>query len=190
MSYTSETVDLAARRAERARARAARREGRGETLRIQYGEVFIAELAAEFPLDVLEPLQDLNVDLPLLISQALQLFSKTSDDTVSNEAALEFIVGVLATNPDLPKEIVSMVQEMARRLFGEDGYATFVATRPTPWDVADLATLLFSWYGVGLGESSPSTTPSPAGATSNTTSAPTSASTPAGRGDGLEKKAS
>ncbi|GIH95441.1 hypothetical protein ACFFMN_23025 [Planobispora siamensis] len=192
MSYTPETVDIAARRAARAKARAARREGRGEMLRLQCGDVFIADLGPEFPIDVLEPLQDLDLDLPLLIQQALTMLGQTAgnDNRVDAEAAMEFIVGVLAGNPNLPTQVVAMIKEMTRRLLSDAGYEAFLSIRPTPWDITDLASTLFSWYGVGLGESAPSTTPSPVGKTSNTTSVTTSASTRGGRGGGRAKKAS
>ncbi|MFF4777520.1 hypothetical protein ACFY05_32155 [Microtetraspora fusca] len=181
MPYTPEVVDLAAKRAARAAARAAKREGRGDVLRLQYGDVLIAELEPEFALDVLEPLQDVNVDLALLVRQALVMMSATDQET-SGMAAISYVVDVLAANPDLPKELIEAVKEMGRRLLGEAGYAAFVGMRPTPWDVADLISALVGWYGVGLGESSQPTTPSDGGTTSPTTSAPISDSTPASAG--------
>lgn len=178
--------DLDAKRLERARMRAARQEARGETLPIVLGGQTIATLGAEFPLDVLEPLSHINLDIALLVQQAVAA-AQGSD----NSANVELIVNILAANPDLPREFIAAVKEIGKRLLGEDGYSAFVAARPTPWDVAALASVLFSWYGVTLGESSGSSVASSTdGATSNTISGPSGASTPATAGDGPEIPAS
>jgi hypothetical protein len=168
---------------ERARARAAKQEARGETLPIILGGRTIATLGAEFPLDVLEPLADINLDIALLFQQAVSAANAEGD----NAASIELIVNILAANPDLPREFIAAVKEIGRRLLGEDGYSAFVAARPTPWDVAALASVLFTWYGVSLGEQSRSSAAaSGSGETSNTISGPTvSASTPATSGEQL-----
>jgi len=173
--------DLDAKRLERARARAARQEARGETLPITLGGQAIATLGAEFPLDVLEPLADINLDIALLMQQAVAA-AQAND----NSANVELIVNILAANPDLPREFLAAVKEIARRLLGDEGYAAFVAARPSPWDVGALVSVLFQWYGVSLGESSGSSdASSTGGATSNMTSGTTAASMPATSGDEL-----
>lgn len=176
MDTTPNVLDLDAMRAERARVRAARREGRGETLPIRFGGHQIAELDAEFPLDTLEPLQDVNLDLALLIRQAIDLVA--ADSQRAQMATVDTIVSVLASNPDLPAEVINAVKEMGRRLFGADGYDMFTTQRPTPWDVGALITGLFAWYGVSLGESSSPSTPSVDGGTSKPTSNGTTSSMP------------
>jgi hypothetical protein len=167
--------DLDAKRAARAQARAARDQARGEKLPIVFGGSVIAELDAEFPLDTLEPLQHIDLDMALLIQQAVA--NATATD--AGKANMELVVNVLAAHPNLPKEFIGAVKEIGRRLLGKDGYAAFVAVRPTPWDVAALVTDVFAWYGVALGEalgSSESSTND--GGTSTTTSSSTSGSTP------------
>lgn len=175
--------DLDDRRRERARARAAQREGAGEELPIVFGGATIAVLPGEFALDVLAPLAEVNVDLAMLVRQALQMLGGEDDDGDT----LALIVDVLAANPHLPAEVITAVQEMGRRLLGESGYAAFLAQRPSPWDVGALVGDVMSWYGVSLGELSPSPTSSSSGVTSNTTSSPTSVSTPAVSGDAPAK---
>lgn len=169
------------RRRQRAQARAARQEARGETLPIVFGGRTIAELPAEFSLDVLEPIQDINLDIALLIQQAVA--NATATDAA--QANMDMLVNILAAHPDLPKEFITAVKEIGRRLLGEDGYAAFVAERPTPWDVAALIGDLFSWYGTNLGEALRSSTSSgDVGGTSNTTSGIASESTPEVSGNG------
>lgn len=174
----SEVVDLAGRRAQRARAKAARREGRGEQLVLQFDGTAIATLGPEFPLDVLEPLQHVHVDLPLLIRQAIDMFNAAEDEAAGQTNVLTYVVEILAVHPNLPGEIIATVKEMAKRLLGEAGYEAYVATRPSPWDVADLVSALIDWYGLSLGESQRPINSSDGGPTSNTTSSTTSGSTP------------
>lgn len=175
MTNQSRIGDLDARRLARAQARAARQEAQAETLPIVFGGAVIAELPAEFSLDVLEPLQDINLDIALLIQQAVA----NANATDAARANMELVVNILAANPDLPREFVAAVKEIGRRLLGDDGYAAFCAQRPTPWDVAALVQDMFSWYGMTLGEAwRSSTSPSVDGGTSNTISKTDSASTP------------
>ncbi|MEW9530757.1 hypothetical protein [Microbispora sp. NPDC049125] len=141
----------------------------------------IAEISAEFPLDLLEPLQALNVDFALLVRQAFELINATEDN--GNVATLSMLVDVLVLNPHLPSELLAAVKEMGKRLLSEDGYALLMAQRPSPWDIGALVSDLFAWYGVSLGESSPSSESSTNGAISNTTSETASASTPEVSGD-------
>ena len=167
--------DLDAKRLARAQARAARQEAQGETLPIVFGGTVITELSAEFPLDALEPIQHINLDIALLIQQAVA--NANAEDAA--RANMELVVNILAINPDLPKELVGAVKEIGKRLLSESGYAAFCAARPTPWDVAALATDMFSWYGLTLGEAWRSSTSSGVdGGTSNTNSKIDSDSTP------------
>jgi hypothetical protein len=160
---TPDVFDMDVSRIERLRVRAARREGRGETLVIRFGGEPIAEIGAEFPLDVLEPFADVNLDLALLIRQAIDL--SQAEDQTAQLSTLDMLVSVLAANPQLPREFIGAVQEAGRRLLGVDGYAKLVAQRPSPWDVAALLKHLMNWHGVSLGESSSSSTPSAGGGT-------------------------
>lgn len=165
---TPEVFDITSKRAERAKSRAAKREGRGETLEVRFEGDYIAMLQAEFPVDVLAPLQDINLDLALLVRQVVELSATT--DATERATLLGTVVDVLAANPDLPAEVIEAIKEMGRRLFGEDGYAMLVSKRPTPWDLGSLATYLMNWFGISLGESSGSSTSSTDGVTSNSTS--------------------
>jgi hypothetical protein len=184
MTTAPDTVDLRQRRIDRAKARVAKREGRGERLTIRDGDSVIAVLEAEFPLDVLEPLVDVNLDIALVIEQAITM--ATADDQAQQIAAIDLIVKILAGNPDLFRELIDAIKEMVRRLFGQDGYTAFVATRPSVWDISDLVKALMAWYGVSLGEASPPSTASNGGGTSRPTSNGTSASTPVVSGSVLE----
>jgi hypothetical protein len=178
-----EVFDLDAARIERARLRAARREGRGDTQPIRFGGRIIATLEAEFPLDTLEPFADVDLDLALLVRQAIDMAQ--AENTDQQLSTLDMIVSVLAANPNLPREVLEAIKEAGRRLLGESGYAALVQGRPTPWDIGALVKNLFSWYGVSLGESSPSSTPSAGGRTLKPISdVIAGGSTPAATGDG------
>lgn len=173
--------DLDARRIQRAQARAAQREGAGEVLPIVFGGQVITELNAEFSLDVLSPLQDIKVDISMLIKQAVD--NATSDD--ASQANIDLVINILAAHPDLPRDLIVAIKEMGRRLLGNSGYEAFVAQRPSPWDVAALVSILFSWYGTSLGEVLRSSSSSGSnGGTSNTTSGTASDSTPGESGSG------
>lgn len=173
----SPVLDLDAARQERAAARAAARAGRGETLPIRFGGRTITELAAEFPLDVLEPFTDVNLDVALLVRQALDLMQAESGD--QQRSTMDMIVSVLAANPDLPREVLEAAREAGRRLLTPQGYDAFMAARPTPWDFGALGRALLEWYGVSVGDFSSPSTPSDDGGTSKPTSPATiPASTP------------
>ncbi len=131
------------------------------------------ELPRELPIDVLEPLTTINVDVSVLVRQVLDARNAAKD---SGEAVGEEILGavidMLVLNPSLPTEIVEAAKEMARRLMGPDAYAALVAFRPTVADLGALAKHIGRLYGVRLGEASRS---SDSSADSGTTSKPTSA---------------
>jgi hypothetical protein len=163
-----DVFDLDAARIERQRLHAARREGRGATRTVRFGGRPIAVLGPEFPLDVLEPFANVNVDLALLIRNAIN--AARSEDQAEQLDTLDMIVSVLALNPNLPREVLEAVKQSGRRLLGDAGYEALVAGRPTPWDIGALIKNLMGWYGVSLGESSSSSTPSGGGRTSRPTS--------------------
>lgn len=169
-------LDLDVARAERAKARAAQREGAGEALAVRIGGQVIAELPSEFPLSVLGPLTGLNVDIAYVIRAASQVAGGQGDQ---RQAGFQLLVDVLAANPHLPAEIITAVKEMGRRLLGQDGYDALVATGVTWWDARDLVKGVLGWYGMSLGESLPSAPSSGSdGGTSNPTSNGTTTSTP------------
>jgi hypothetical protein len=179
------SLNLDDARAERAKARAARQEGRAETLPVILGGVTIAVLPAEFPLSVLEPLTEINVDLGFVIKTVMQ--AAKSGEKAKQEAGLDLIVNVLVVNPDLPATLLAAVQNMGRRLLGDEGYAALMAGKPSAGDIGALATGLLSWFGLSLGEFlGSSTSPSAnGGETSKPTSSSTTADlTPAEPGDG------
>src|SRR5262245_20779706 len=172
----TDVYDMDAARSERARVRSERRAGRKDTQTIRFGGEEIATIEAEFPLDVLEPFADVNVDLALLIRNAIDMAA--ADSARAQLGAADMIVSVLAANPNLPHEVLAAVKAAAQRLLGEEGYTKLIAGRPTLWDIGGLVRNLMDWYGVGLGESLSSFTPSGDGGTSKPTSN-ASASTPA-----------
>lgn len=184
----ADIYDMGKRRRERARLRAERRGARGETLMLRDGDLAIAELAAEFPLDVLEPLTSVNLDIALLIDEAMTM--SAAQDQATQVASLDTISKILAANPDLFKDLIGAIKEMTSRLLGEEGYVAFIGTRPSPWDVVDMAKGLLSWYGVSLGESSPPSESSNGGAISQPTSSTTTDSTPLESGETQETQAS
>jgi hypothetical protein len=185
---TDHTLDLDAARAERAKARAARHEGRSDTLPVVFGGTTIATLAAEFPMSVLEPLTALNVDIAHIVRATVQML--TISEQEQRTASIALVVDVLAANPTLPNELIGAVKEMGRRVLGVDGYAAFVAQSPTWWDTRDLIQGLLSWFGVSLGESQPAPESSSDGETLNQTSNGTIPLTPAASGRNRAKRGS
>lgn len=170
--------DLRARRAERAAARAAKREGKwaGMTqLPLRFGD-YTVMLGPEFPLDVLSPLQEMDVDMGLVLRQAIQI--ATAQNAREQLDDFAFLVNIIAGNPNLPTELILAVKKIGRELLGEKGYDALLDERPSPWDIGELVKELMSWYGVGPGESRRSSTPSTGGETSNPISNGSTTSTP------------
>lgn len=151
--------------------RAARREARQRVpaLRIA-GQRY--ELPLELPVDVLEPLADLNMDVSLLIRQVLDVRKQAVEDgEAQNEALLGAVIDMLVVNPSLPRELVAAVKEMAQRLLGPSGYTALAAARPTVPDLGAVMKYIAAQYGVGLGEASRSSDSSDgSGTTSSLTS--------------------
>lgn len=159
--------DLTAERAARTEAKTP------EVIRI--GDTVVT-LPIELPLDVFAPLKNLDVDLALLMRQALNMASEGGDEQA---AATSLVIDLLVSNPNLPRDLIDAIEEVGRRLLGEEGIAALVAFRPAKEDLAVLAKGLFAHYGVGLGEASASSDSSAdAGTTSKPTSSGGTGSTP------------
>lgn len=126
-------------------------------------------LPAELPLEVLDPLTTLNVDISLLIRQVMDARAAGGDR--AQEDIVSAVIDMLVVNPSLPTDVIAAVKEMTRRLFGEDGYVHLAAQRLTITDIGVLAKWIMRRYGVGLGEASRS---SDSSEDSGTTSKPTS----------------
>jgi hypothetical protein len=181
--------DLGEKRRERAEARAAQQEGKQTTLEIGLDGVVFAELPAEWPLDVLSPLRQIDETIALLIRQALSLVQ--SNDRDNQMAATQLVVDLIASNPNLPTTVLDVIHEIGRNLLGDDGYGKLLAARPSKEDAAALAKAIFEFYGVGLGESLPSNDSSTSdGGTLKQISSDTSTSTPEDSGDTQQTEAS
>jgi hypothetical protein len=167
-----EVLDLDAER----KTRAAEREGKQRPLPIRFGGEEIAVLPVELPIDVLAPLRNLDGDLTLILRQAMQA-RNTGQDTA---ATTDLVVDVLASNPALPVTALDTITKVARNLFTDEGFERLLAQHPSGQDYAALVKGVFRFYGLSLGEASPSSGSSTdgRGATSPGTSSTTSASTP------------
>ena len=161
--------------------RASEREVKEESLPIRFGGQVVATVPTELPLDVLSPLRRMDSEITLILRSVMTL-ANASNEAKQRWDATELIVDVLAANPALPSTVIEVIEDMARRLFGDDGYEALVAQRPTRDDLAFLTRRLLNFYGLTLGESrpaSPSSTEEEAsgGETSKPTSLTTTAST-------------
>lgn len=181
-------LDLDAKRAERAAWRAAQREGHGETLPIRWKGEIIATLDAEFPLDILAPFKDVNVDIALLVRQAMDLIAAENVDV--QLATADMIVSVIAANPELPHELLAAIEKSARLLLGNGGYDKLLAGRPSREDLGALISHGMEWYGVSLGEASEPSPSSIDGETSPPISNPDTGSTSEVSGNGQAPPAS
>lgn len=178
-------LNLNAQRLQRAKMHAARRGAQSTTLPIIFGaeDKVIAELGPECPLEVFAPLIDMldQLDLRSLVVQIMDALQGEDQQ----QAALDAIVGVLVTSPRLPIELIEAVKGIGRALLGEDGYAAFVAERPSKEDVGALVSGLQDWYGISLGELLGSSTSSQdAGETSKPTSPTTTPQKTSGESGG------
>lgn len=177
-------LDLDAKRAERARARAARREGSDDpNVRVTFdGNEYV--LPPELPASVLDPLIDGDLDLVGLIKVAYDASRDQRRSADSRDRMESMIWETLAGHPDLPVSVVRAIRDSLALLFGADQWAAFQASAPSLSDIGALIVGLVSEYGVGLGEALRSANSS---GTGGTTSNPTSAgsvpgSMPAGSG--------
>ena len=163
--------------------RAAQREGKKQPLPIRVGGETIATLPVELPVDVLAPLRNLDGDLTLLMREAVNA-QRNGSTAESKMDVTELVIDLLANNPRLPVNALDTFAEVAKGLLGDDGYATLIAQRLSGQDIAFLVKGVFRFYGLTLGEASPSSD-SPtgvSGGTSSGTSSITSDSTPEGSG--------
>lgn len=171
--------------------RAAKREARQQAPGVTIGGRRL-DLPIELPADVLEPLTTLNMDVSVLIRQALDARDTGGGDEASNLKLMGAVVDMIVVNPSLPRDLVEAVKEMGRRLFGGEGYTYLVAQRLTLPELGLIAKYVLGQYGVSLGESFGSSSSS---AEAGTTSKPTSpraipGSTSAASGSRRARKAS
>lgn len=178
-------IDLDAER----KSRAAQREATGQEFPIRLGGQVIATLSAELPLDVFSPLRVFDQELALLMRSAVD--AARAQQSTDRWDATDMVISLLASNPALPVKVLDVIGEVARGLFGDEGYDALLAARLTKEDVAVLAKGVFRWYGVTLGEASePSGSPEGSGTTSTPTSSTTTDLTPEESGSDLATKGS
>jgi hypothetical protein len=166
-------------------ARGARNEEKPKTIRLG-GKVI--DLPKQLPMEVLEPLLDVDADLSMLLRSALDA-RQASDDAMAVASA---VIDMVVVNPRLPQQLIAAVKEMAKRLVGES-YAVLVEAKLTLPEAASIAKFVFKVYGVSLGEASPSSDSAAgegSGETSNQTSAASADSAQPESGSAPETQAS
>lgn len=174
MSDDDLVLDLDANR----KQRAAEREGKKQDLPIRLGGEVIAILPVELPVDVLAPLRELDGDITLILREAMNSARHGATDEAKWNTT-ELVVDVLASNPALPVQALDVIVKVGKNLLTEEGFDRLVASRPSQQDYAFLVKGVFRFYGLTLGEASPSSDSSTdSGGTSNGTSSTTSDSTP------------
>jgi hypothetical protein len=169
-------LNLDQKRAERARSRAARREGENPTgVSVLFdGKDYL--LPVELPAAVLDPLVDGDLDLAGLIKVAYDASRDQSRPAESRDEMQSLIWETLAAKPDLPVSVIRAIRDSLALLFGADQWASFQASEPSLADMGALVVGLVSEYGVGLGEALRSGNSSKTdGTTSNPTSSVTAA---------------
>jgi hypothetical protein len=174
------TIDLDADRARRAAEREAKGSP-GAGMPIILGGETVAVLPPEVPVDAFASLRMLDADISLIIRQSMEAArgSGTAQDTTN------LVIDLLSQNPNLPTNALDIIRDVAKGVIGEEGVNNFMAKRPSPQDIATLVKFIIRFYGVTLGESSPSSdsstdearTDGADGGTSNGTSSTTSTST-------------
>lgn len=170
-------------------SRAAEREGKKTEFPIRINREVITVLSPELPFDVLTPLRAIDDTIALVIRQAMTLASDNA--AAAKWEATELVVNMLASNPDLPVKVLEVIEKISRNLLTTEGVDKFLAAKPSIDDIKALALGIFRWYGVSLGESSPSSDSSTdGGGTSATTSDTNSDSTPEESGPSEEPLAS
>lgn len=167
-------------------ARGARNEEKPKTIRVG-GKVI--DLPKQLPMEVLEPLLDVDADVSMLLRSALDA-RQASDDALAVASA---VIDMVVVNPRLPQQLVGSIKQMVKRLVGEEGYAVLVEAKLTLPEAAAIAKFAFKVYGVSLGEASPSSDSAAgegSGETSNQTSAASADSAQPGSGSAPETQAS
>ncbi|MFC4014701.1 hypothetical protein ACFOY2_46275 [Nonomuraea purpurea] len=138
-----------------------------DTFPLKFRGRVVCELPTELPLDVLEPLTHVAVDLGLIVRTALDA-ARSKDPDAANMALFDMVIDQLIINKQLPDQVLKAVHKMAVRLLTEQGFADFFALRPSLPDMVALVKGLLRAYGLRLGESSPSSGSSSDGTTSTT----------------------
>lgn len=180
-----EGFDLDAER----QSRTAQREGAKQPFPIRIGGKVIAVLPVELPLSVITPLRMIDDTIALVLRQAMTL--ATNKEAGAKWEASELVIDMLSTSPDLPIKVIEVADQISRNLMTTEGLDAFMAAAPSLQDIAALAKAVFRFYGVSLGEPSPSSESSTDdGGTSPTTSSTTSDSTPEASGPGQDLVAS
>ncbi|GAA2411799.1 hypothetical protein GCM10010404_82150 [Nonomuraea africana] len=151
-------LDLDAARAERGAAAA-------DYFPLKFRKKVICQLPTELPLDVLEPLTNVAVDLGLIFRTAIDA-AKAQSPEAATMSVLDMAVDQFITNKHLPDQLMVAAKDMAKRLLGDDGFTAFLAARPSIHDVVALIKGLMRIYRLRLGESSPSSDSSSGGTTS------------------------
>ncbi|MEU4229428.1 hypothetical protein AB0F17_34470 [Nonomuraea sp. NPDC026600] len=154
-------LDLDAARAERTAA--------GDPFPLRFRGQIICTLPPELPLDALEPLTEIDVDIALIFRTAIDAF-KGQDADAATVSVLDTVIDLLVMNKRLPDEVLEAVKKIGRRLMGDEGYEAFLAARPSLPDVIAFGKGLMSIYGLRLGESPKSSAISSGGTTSTATS--------------------
>lgn len=110
-------------------------------------------IPAGLPLEVLEPLTHVNMDVSVLVRQIMDAYSAGQESGEgAAETMVDVVVDMLVVNPSLPGELVTAGKAMARRLFGDDAYEHLVSCRLELPEVAAIGRWAMRHYGVGLGE--------------------------------------
>jgi hypothetical protein len=184
MSQELEVLDLDAER----EARLAKLEVTRKPLPIKWRGNTICTLPPELPFDVIAPLGKIDADLSLIMRQAVSVARNNGQSVEDRLDAAELVIDLLAANAHLPQTILTVVKEMAAAVLTEEGLAEYLDGKPSIPDMVGLARGVVRYYGVGLGEASPSSVSSETGgAISNSTSSENSTdSTP---GDSLQTPA-
>lgn len=175
MSQELEVLDLDAQR----EARIAKLEVTRKALPIRWRGSIICTLPTELPFAVIAPLGKIDADLTLIMRQAVSVARNNGQSVEDRMDAAELVIDLLAANAHLPQTILEVIKEMSAAVLTQEGLAEFLEGQPSIPDMVGLARGVVRYYGVGLGEASPSSVSSEIdGATSNTTSSPNSDSTP------------
>lgn len=173
MNDELEVIDLDLAREQRA----AQREGQSKGLPIKIGGEVIATLPVEMPINVFAPLSQIDEALMLLLHEAMKMGS--GSDAAAKWEATDLVIGLLASTPRLPVQVIEVAKGIGENLLTPTGFAKFLAAEPSKEDIGELGKRILRFYGVSLGEALPSSDSSETGGgTSSTTSSENSTSTP------------
>ncbi|GAA3614583.1 hypothetical protein GCM10022419_119720 [Nonomuraea rosea] len=119
-------LDLDAARAERTAA--------GDPFPLRFRGQISCTLPPELPLDALEPLTEIDVDIALIFRTAIDAF-KGQDADAATVSVLDTVIDLLVMSKKLPDEVLEAVKKIGRRLMGDQGYEAFIAAHPSVPDV-------------------------------------------------------